>query len=296
MPGSIDTTLAELIPLLPAEVRALAPSLPYHLGLCRDPHGRWDDFVTLPPNRDLPSFAAEWPAEPSLGPREVARFSRAHHLAAVWGLVADRLIDRQVLRTEALTLTRRLLLSAWVDALSDATGSRRYARGLIGVSVRRWRSGARLEQRASLARAQSLEGYLTSVHLKLHWIGTSAAAMFSESAERSLALRSAVDLFLLSCQLRDDALDDEEDRAQQGLSVAAVLGVHPGVLFRAAPRVVRAAQAEAVRGGFHRLARWLRSHAEQVDQRFMERDPTHDEAAAARLANLLLIQHLSRAL
>lgn len=259
MPSSIDETYSSLLVDLPRQLHTVASRLPFHLGLSRHSDARWSDFVTLPPNRDLPLFAA--PPEHLL-PADLSRFNAAHHVAAYWGLVADRLGDRQVEPTPELLELREWLLQRWIDALTEATSDRGAAESAVETATRRWRRSLHSERDASAAGCTDLSDYVDATRDKLHWIATSACAMYpSPEDPRARSLRLAAELLLVACQLRDDALDDEDDRVLRGAGVASLLGLTPAELYRAAPRVVHGAAFIAASGGHDTLARWLRDHA-----------------------------------
>lgn len=278
----IDETLESFLPRLQPRLRAVASNLPRRLGLCDHDQGRWSDFVTLDPNRDLPVFALV-PAHLSVDGLE--RFRAAHHHAAYWGLVADRLADLQVRRSTELIELRRLLLHGWVDSLAAAIGDRRTARSTVCGSLCLWRRGLRSERDASRAARTSLSAYIAVTRDKLYWIASSACAMYpSPDDPRRRHLRLAADLFLMSCQLRDDAIDDRDDVALRGASVASLLGVSAADLYRAAPRVARAAAVVAERGGHVTLAAWLSDYSVRVDTNPPPILGLGDESRAAALA------------
>ena len=56
-----------------------------------------------------------------MSPDRVASFQRAHHLAAFYWLVRDRLADGQVTADDQLAQARELLRQRWVDTLTAAT-------------------------------------------------------------------------------------------------------------------------------------------------------------------------------
>ncbi|KYF89325.1 hypothetical protein BE17_28205 [Sorangium cellulosum] len=101
---------------------------------------------------------------------------------------------------------------------------------------------------------------------------------------RALQLQRSYDSFLFALQCRDDAMDGAEDAAVHGVSVPDALGYAPGGLFRAAPRVGRAAASLAAEGGFHRLAAWLTAWTQAVDARWLPGIPAQDEMAGMILA------------
>ena len=118
---SLDGTWAELAttaaPPLPPTSRLMA--------LLGVEGARWDDFVGLAPNRDLPWFADEDPAAEGgalIGAPGLARFRRAHHAAGFYGLIADRLVDGQAAAEPTLEGLAAQLLGQWRRQLGEAVG------------------------------------------------------------------------------------------------------------------------------------------------------------------------------
>src|SRR4051794_26020357 len=93
--ASFDGTFRDLTSSLPESVRPVLSGLPHRLGLTSSAEGQFGDFVTLHPNRELPVYAAEdmstLDGGDAMPPDRVASFQRAHHLAAFYWLVRDRL-------------------------------------------------------------------------------------------------------------------------------------------------------------------------------------------------------------
>lgn len=243
-------------------------ALPREVGLPVGDDGEaWDRFVRLPPNRALPRFALPDALRDRVTEASLAAFVRAHHHAAYFGIVADRIADLQVARSEALVRARTVLLRAWERALTDAMGEAPAARSLIAEDLRGWRRGLRMEGAAFAARALAPDRYFATVAVRLRWISTSARAMLHALGARDAAgaLGRACDLFLFACQCRDDALDADEDRRARGASVPELLGMSPGALVRAAVTMLRRAEEAARGGGLRELAAWLRGFAREAD-------------------------------
>lgn len=275
---AIDDSFSVLVASLPDHLRAETVQLPYHLGLTREPNGKWEDFVVMDPNRDLPRYAAESPDMPGhsrLHPDELLGYRRAHHFAAIHGLLDDRLTDAQVPATNALLGLRLEARRAWFQALSTATRSPRRARAVIGAALRATAMGNRQEQHAlELGRCHPHEVTLSSVEYvsficqKLRWFGASAHALLLSLNEpkRARALREAYDTFSVALQCIDDARDADRDLETRGANFPNALGFPPSGLLAAAPGLVRMASARAAAAHFHELSAWLARVAGTFEQ------------------------------
>lgn len=226
----------------------------------------WDRYVSMAPNRALPRFALSARARERVDDASLSRFVRAHHHAAFYWIIADRLVDRQTPPSRALSSLRGLLLDAWVQTLGDALSDRTAARRLIAEDLRTWRRGLALDRAALSQRQLDPATYMTAVRLRLRCVTTCTRALLLAHglSDEANAARHATELFLFSCQCRDDAMDVEEDRACRGASVPELLGVVPGALFRVAPRVAASAREVASRGGLDAFAQWLDGYARGI--------------------------------
>lgn len=259
--------------------------LPYALGLSRREGALWSEFVQLPPNRDLPSWVNDCgDGAPLLANERVGAFDRAHHLAAGWGLIADRVDDGQVGDASRFDASRAHLLQAWRVALAAACGDVAIANATVDDALAAWEDGVAIE-RAFFAGERGLSRvgeYRRSVRLRLRWVVASAAAMLETAgdAARAEALRSMHACFMLGLQCRDDAHDAEDDRALRGAAVHEVLTVPRGALVRAAPLALRKAAVRARAAGFSRMASWVSAFADEVDVDAGETDRARSELAA----------------
>lgn len=274
---AIDDSFALLVESLPSDLRAETVQLPHRLGLTRHPDGGWEDFVVMDPNRDLPRYAAEAPLVPGtmrIRPDELLAYRRAHHYAAIYGLLDDRLTDEQVPQTKSLLRLRRESLRAWIQALTEATGSSRRAAQVIVTALQSTAKGNHREQ-AALELARSAEPtklspveYVSFIGEKLRWFGASSHALLLSlhEPERAHGLRRAYDVFSVALQCIDDALDDDRDRAGRGISFPDALGLPPGGLLAAAPGLVRLASSYAEEFRFHELGAWLARVAKTFEE------------------------------
>lgn len=269
-------------------------SLPFHLGLSAHQGARWSDFVQLPPNRDLPTWVGDACDSASrLPPQRVEAFDRAHHLAAGWGIVADRMDDGQLDAPTRFECARGHLLDAWGGALRHACGDLTLAQWAIADALRAWQEGTAIE-RAFFARragAASVQAYARSIRLRLRWVSVGAVVMLITAGrgDRVAAFRAAHEAFMFGLQCRDDAFDADADRAVWGVSVHEALGVPRGALVRAAPAALRRAASLASSGGFARFGAWVSAFAEGVD--------VHDDGDLAQneLAAMMLTAALEGA-
>jgi len=256
-----------------------ADGLPYQLGLSARVGARWSDFIQLPPNRDLPS----WVADDAGIDASVARaFDRAHHLAAAWGVVADRIDDGQVRRPDRFAEVRGRLLDAWRAALGDACGGA-LAVELVDQSLDAWREGTAIERSllGRPGRAEAPGDYFRAVRLRLRWVSTSAVAMLRSvgDLDRASRLERAYATFLCGLQCRDDFVDADDDRAIRGASTHEALGVPRGALLRVAPRALCMAAEACRQAAFDRLAAWIAGFAREVDVRSRDGSAAQDGLA-----------------
>src|SRR5581483_6036162 len=184
--ASIDGTFRELTSSLPESVRPVLSGLPHRLGLTSSNEGQFGDFVTLHPNRELPVYAAEDTSVDGGGevpPDRVASFQRAHHLAAFYWLVRDRLADGQVTADDQLTQACELLRQRWVDTLTAATEDPGVAQYLIEEVTLDWERGVRGEKQA-LRRGVTTPGLHGRIVLdKLRWISSASVALLIDRGQ-----------------------------------------------------------------------------------------------------------------
>lgn len=291
--ASIDGTFRELTASLPESVRPVLSGLPHRLGLTSSTEGEFGDFVRLHPNRELPVYAAEDASSlgggDELSPDRVASFQRAHHLAAFYWLVRDRLADGQVVANDTLAQAGELLRQRWVETLAAATEDPGVAHDLIEEVTLHWERGIRGEKEA-LRRGVTTPGMHGRVVVdKLRWISSASVALLIDRGQQDRAqlFRRAYDLFVLALQCIDDVNDQKEDEALYGSSVPAALGCSSGTLMRAAPKLAARAAAVAAGGGFGRFATWLGVFARALGTWRPEGNPIADELGAIALAGEL---------
>lgn len=258
--GSLSETWRACVERCDVTTRETLRGVPRELGLITGAEDSiWDRFIRLPPNRALPVFALSDALRARLTSSDVAGFVRAHHHAAFFGIIADRLADRQVAPTPTLVEARRWTLRRWESTLAEALRDPGATRSLLAADLSAWRRGLGMERAAFAARSLSPSAYFQMVRLRLRWVSTTARGMLLSQGEHtaSEALVRAADRFLFACQCRDDALDAEEDRRNRGASVAELLGLTPGALVRVAVTAVVRAEEVARAGGLRRFADWL---------------------------------------
>jgi len=289
---SIDGTFRDLTASLPESVQPVLSGLPHRLGLTSSAEGQFGDFVRLHPNRELPIYAAEDSSSldgEQMSPDRVASFQRAHHLAAFYWLVRDRLADGQVTTDDKLAQACELLRQQWVETLTAATEDPGVAQYLIEEVTEDWERGVR-DEKQTLRRGVTTPGvHGRMVVDKLRWISSASVALLLDSGqlERAQLFRRAYDLFVLALQCIDDVNDQKEDEALYGSSVPAALGCSTGTLMRAAPKLAARAAAVAAEGGFGRFATWLGVFARALGTWRPEVNPIADELGAIALAGEL---------
>jgi hypothetical protein len=289
---SIDGTFRDLMASLPDSAQPLLSGLPHRLGLTSSAEGQFGDFVRLHPNRELPVYAAEDSSSldgEQMSPDRVASFQRAHHLAAFYWLVRDRLADGQVTTDDNLAQACELLRQQWIETLTAATEDPGVAQYLIEEVTLDWERGVR-DEKQTLGRGVTTPGaHGRMVVDKLRWISSASVALLLDSGqlERAQLFRRAYDLFVLALQCIDDVNDQKEDEALYGSSVPAALGCSSGTLMRAAPKLAARAAAVAAEGGFGRFATWLGVFARALGTWRPEGNPIADELGAIALAGEL---------
>lgn len=264
MSASIDDTYASIVSELPLSLQPVAWRLLGEVGMAQGQRCRWDEAFQLEPCRDLPRFALE--EAPGEGKQPLEPFLRAHHSACFYGVLVDRLADRQAQPSPGLEELAHHLLAHWRRSLAEATGDAGMAEQAISKALRAWRLGVALEQEALARRRLRPLRYARLVLLKLGWAGLASDCLLRRTAEpRRLQLfRRSYLTLMLGMQCMDDAVDAPEDAALHGTDIPAVLDETRASLFRAGVWLTRAAVEPAREGGFERFASWLSARAEEV--------------------------------
>ncbi|WPB73350.1 hypothetical protein KYC5002_30365 [Archangium violaceum] len=288
LPG-MDVTFQAVMLGLPAPLREFGAHLPHRLGLTPSRDGRWTDFWVLDINRDLPAYAAEDPARPGqllVGARELRCYRMAHHCAAIHGLIADRLVDRQIEPDPRYRELRRAFRLTWEQTLVEATGDKSLVRRALTRTLGSLRRGTWQELRSLAAGHLTPAAYAEQTREKLRWGGTAAWCLLQRTnqPERAALLERSYDLFCFALQCLDDALDCAEDERSRGTSMPTVLGVPVGGLVRATSPLLQSSIATAEQGGFRRLAAWLGSFLTLMESLTPPGDPKADQRAGAWLA------------
>ncbi len=256
----LDDTWIDCQANLPRDLRLTALALPWRLGLTRHPEQGWEAFWTLDPNRRPASYGvvgAEAPPTQRSGGAEP--FDRAHHYAVFYGLLFDRVADRQVDSTGELVELRDVLLAGWVESLTRALGDAGTARAVVDSAVAELVEGTRVEDTSLRTRRLTTDVYASQTRSKLRWCSASGRA-YVEAREGGPALdayRQTFDLFGMAVQCMDDAVDAEEDERLHGVSIPSLLGVADESLLEAARTLIVEAERTSSASGFVALAAWL---------------------------------------
>lgn len=282
----LDDTFHALVGLADAPLQAYAATLPFQLGIVDTPQGEWEDFWILDPSRNAPVYANEGAV---VDGDALQRFRRAHHCAVMFGLVADRLVDRQTAPDVRLDALLSTFYAAWRAALGVACGDQSLADGAVDAAMTAWREGTALEQHTLATRDLTLQRYALQTVGKLRWGSTASLCLLAHSgSQRRLAcFQRSFDLFCLSIQCTDDAIDSDEDKALHGVSIADLLGVSPGALAKAAIPLAEEARQEAHAGEFHELGRWLTRWRTFLENSRPDGDPVANLADGLRLGQAL---------
>ncbi|GEN11167.1 hypothetical protein SAMN05443572_11417 [Myxococcus fulvus] len=268
--GECDLEYRESVLAIPTDLRSLAAELPFHLGLTPRSDGGWEDYAALRPFQSLPDFASEdttCPNNPSVSEAQRRLYLRAHRRGGFFGLFMDRLADGQVAERPEWPRLGECLFDQWRESLTEATGSTTLADHMTRAVLGAWETGLDLERACLERRTLSIAQYVDLVSSKVAWLGTASFCLILAHGrpERLPTFRRAFDLLLLSSQCLDDAVDHEEDARLHGVSFPTALGVPPGGLLRAAPRVARLGAEVAGAGGFSHLGTWLAERAQHLD-------------------------------
>jgi len=255
----LNATWSSFLAAASPDLRTTADSLPWRLGLTQYREQSWETFWTFDPNRRPAHYALSKRISDDDGDPRVRSFDRAHHHAVFFGLLFDRLADRQVARSAGFSSLRSTLLGAWVDSLAEACGDRSLARQAIARALSLLRAGTRLEATALHTRRLAPTAYAEQTRLKLRWCSATPRVLVAQSQgdERAAAFERCYDLFGMSVQCIDDAVDAEEDAAIHGVSVPGLLGLVDEALVEAAIVLVERAAEHATRFGFNALCEWL---------------------------------------
>lgn len=228
--------------------------LPRRLGWTRADGSCWNEFIRLEANRDLPTFVAE---VIDIDASDLASFTRAHHFAAMHGIVSDRIVDGQAPDAELLE-ARRSLLECWLVALGGGLRDHQLARSVVGAALRDWKRGVDRERIILADKSADWDLYATAVALRLRWVCATAVAMLEQRGAQTAAraLEASYDRLMLALQIMDDYVDADEDRAHRGGTFACILDLEMGPRGLAGLLVAGAAQRASL-GGLRSLGQWL---------------------------------------
>jgi hypothetical protein len=284
----IRATYLRMVATLPEALQPAALTLPYRLGLSAHPDGGWEDYTRLEALYDLPLFVA--PLVKSMPARALARFRRAHHCAGFYGLVLDRLGDRQATPDPELMRLCAHLRTWWRSTLADALGNAGSADQIICSAIARWRRALCRERVALAGRELSIPEYAALIVDKTRWLAATSAAMLYRygASENITGFLRCYDLMLVGFQCRDDAMDHGEDRARNLRSFADALDVPPTGLFLAARVLIEHSAAGARLANLDTLANWLSQHASRPFHVHVAGDPILGSFAAMMLSSEIL--------
>lgn len=290
---TIDAEFDRVVATLPDELAALARTLPALLALPSRHAPRWSHYVTLPPLRDLPWFAAFDQAgsgPPPISPDALDRYRLAHLAGGFHGLLCDRLADGQIVANADLRRLRDALFTHWKEALIAAVGDPPRAAGLISKAMDALRDGLRRERTALRRGHLRPAEYARLVVAKVSWLSAAAIGLIGSrgAPARIIPFHRAFGRLMLGLQLLDDAADEIEDRRLHGISVPDALHQPAAVLIRAAPLVVRHAADDARAGEFGEFARWLDEHSRSIASLSIHSTTVADQADVAGFVRALL--------
>jgi hypothetical protein len=265
----MDALFAAFVASLPAELAGEARGLAVTLGLAPSRAVPWSQVFSHEITLGAPGLVAE--AMPDLPARAVEDASLAHLLAIVEAFATDRIEDRQVPETPALSA----LLAHVRESRNGAL--RRVVSGATYAIAQQETLAAIAEEQRILRGGEGIDfaRYLAVSHGKQR-VGLPASLALASAAgwddRRARVLARLLDAVWLGLQIHDDVVDWEEDLARGGAWATALAGgqdptavrprVHAsGVLARmlfASARCFRAARRRAGVLGARRLADWAR--------------------------------------
>ncbi|MBL8679950.1 MAG: class 1 isoprenoid biosynthesis enzyme [Myxococcales bacterium] len=236
---SPDETWRALLEQRAIERRALTRVLPYRIGITPRPDGGWGDYVREPIMFDLPAMLAD---ELGTQPFDASKWTRAHHCAGFFGLVADRVADQQVFEDAALRDDRAWLFEQWKSALAEACADEREAERRINDERSLWRTAVEQERSWSRQTVVGAEDYSAVVRGKCAFLWTTSAAMLEHNGvplARIALVREAFERVMIALQCCDDARDNDEDRELKGASTSELLAVDGATLHATAALVLQ---------------------------------------------------------
>lgn len=98
---------------------------------------------------------------------------------------------------------------------------------------------------------------------KTTWFGLASAALAARSGATE-SFEPLFDALMLGLQTYDDAIDEAEDVAEQGIGVPEMLGLGAAGLLVASTESMRRASTLADDASWSALAEWLRDRAEST--------------------------------
>jgi hypothetical protein len=210
MNGMVDELYGGFVETLPPDLRGLAGSLSYVLGLAPVQGLRWSEVFGQEVTLSAPALVAE--TFPRLGAELVRRAVLAHALSVIEAFGVDRVADRQVQPTpELLTLLEHvrsardsMLEKVWPGAAADARAADLEARAGIREehSLLSQVEAATFSDYRRISLAKQAVGFPSTVAL-----ARAAGATDSQIEEIRRALRGV----WLGLQFEDDAVDWEDD-------------------------------------------------------------------------------------
>jgi hypothetical protein len=234
-----DETWRALLERRAVERRNLTRVLPYRIGITPRPDGGWGDYVREPVMFDLPAMLAD---ELDTRAFDASKWTRAHHCAGFFGLVADRVADQQVFEDAALRDDRAWLFEQWRSTLAEACGDQREAERRIDDERAIWRTAVEEERRWTAGSVVDANAYSTVVRGKCAFLWITSAMMLEHNGvalARIAQVRESFERVMIALQCCDDARDNDEDRELKGASTCDLLAVDGATLDATAALVLQ---------------------------------------------------------
>lgn len=257
-PFAIDRAFAELCDRLPPDLRRAAVDLPSRLGIST-PDNLWSAYATLPPVVDLPSFVG-----PAAAELDLALARKAHWYAGFVGLCLDRVADAQAPELSNALLSR--LEREWVEALGALSRDPVAAEASVGLALDRARAAFVVERAARSVQSMDHPSYIQMTRDKTVWFGLASRELASRvGGPVTHEFDVLFETVMLALQTYDDAIDAEEDQAQQGVSVPTMIALSPPSMLVASAELMRRAAVIAERAQCQPLSLWLQARADHTN-------------------------------
>lgn len=230
----LPETYKKIIAQLPGHLKEEATTLPFRIGISKNPTGGWEDYLSLKFLYDLPYYIAQ---DYALNQPEIETIRLANLAGCLHCLCLDKLADNQAQSDSKMDTIIDGLKTVWIKNLRIVSNNDPSVNSLIDSALRKWKKGVCWEKRVlSQKKMISLPRYKYIIRLKSRWIAVASiwTLKWSKNIHVIAEFLKCFDFILYGLQYRDDALDHLEDRFIYGSSYPDILGQTPAALVGAA--------------------------------------------------------------